>query len=117
VSTNNYARGLSQLWTPLYSQLTLRIYTATNGLGRGAHIDFVSGRGKPYRYATAHSCSRRIKLLYRLLHHLYLVVIISTNSVLEEQVLLSDSKKSKRCYVIRKRLRTIDVCRTWLITI
>jgi len=30
----------------LYSQLTLRIYAATNGLG-GVQPDFVPGRGKP----------------------------------------------------------------------
>jgi len=37
-SKNNYTRGPSQLWTPLYTQLTLRIYAGTNGLGDGAKL-------------------------------------------------------------------------------
>jgi len=43
-------RGPNQLSTPLYSQLMLSIYAATNGLGGGAQADFVLGRGEP-RYA------------------------------------------------------------------
>ena len=49
---NNYMRGPSQLSTPHYSQLTLRIYAAKNGLGGGAKTDFALGAGKP-SYATA----------------------------------------------------------------
>jgi len=40
-------QGPSQLSTPLYSQLILRIYAAMNGLGGGAKTEFVPGRGKP----------------------------------------------------------------------
>jgi len=46
-SRNNYKQGPSQLTTPFYSQLTLRIYAATKGLGGGVQTDFVPGRGKP----------------------------------------------------------------------
>jgi len=37
----------SQLSTPFYLQLILRIYAALNGLGGGAKIEFAAGRGKP----------------------------------------------------------------------
>jgi len=37
----------SQLSTPLYSQLILRIYAAMNGLVGGAKTEFAPGRGKP----------------------------------------------------------------------
>jgi len=37
----------SQLSTPLYSQLILRIYAAMNGLGGGAKTEFTPVRGKP----------------------------------------------------------------------
>ena len=41
-------QGPSQLPTPLDSQLILRMYAATNGLGEDAQTaDFVPGRGKP----------------------------------------------------------------------
>jgi len=41
-------QGPSQLSTPLYSQLILRIYDAMNGLGGGgAKTEFAPGRGKP----------------------------------------------------------------------
>jgi len=46
-SRNKRMRGPSQLSTPLYSQLILRIYAATNGLGGDAKTDFAPGRGKP----------------------------------------------------------------------
>jgi len=48
---NNYSicNAPSQVLTPLYSQVILRIYaaSATNGLGGGAQIDYVPGHGKP----------------------------------------------------------------------
>jgi len=37
----------SQLSTPFYSQLILRIYTAMNGLGVGTKTEFATGREKP----------------------------------------------------------------------
>jgi len=37
----------SQLSTPFYSKLILRIYAAMNGLGEGAKTEFASGRRKP----------------------------------------------------------------------
>jgi len=37
----------SQLSTPLYSQLILRICAAMNGLGGGVKTEFAPGRGKP----------------------------------------------------------------------
>ena len=40
-------QGPSQLSTPLYFQLILHIYAATNGLGGGAKTEFVPGRWKP----------------------------------------------------------------------
>jgi len=40
-------QGPSQLSTPLYSQLILRIDAARNGLGGGAKTEFAPGRGKP----------------------------------------------------------------------
>jgi len=40
-------QGPSQLSTPFYSQLILRIYAAMNGLGGGAKTEFAPGRGKP----------------------------------------------------------------------
>jgi len=41
-------QGPSQLSTPLYSQLILRIYAAMNGMGGGvAKTGFAPGRGKP----------------------------------------------------------------------
>jgi len=39
--------GPSQLSTPLYSKLLLRIYAAMNGLGGGAKIEFAFGSRKP----------------------------------------------------------------------
>jgi len=39
--------GPSQLSTPLYSKLILRIYAAMNGMGEGVKIEFVPGRRKP----------------------------------------------------------------------
>jgi len=45
-------RSTSQLSTPLYSQLTLRIYAATKGLGWGApKLTLSTGAGNP-GYAT-----------------------------------------------------------------
>jgi len=49
--------GPSQLWAPLYTQLTLGIYAATNGLGGGAKTDFAPGAGN-LRYATDLHCSQ-----------------------------------------------------------
>jgi len=40
-------RDLSQLSTPLYSQLTLRIYAGMNELGGGTQTNFVPTHGKP----------------------------------------------------------------------
>jgi len=40
-------RDPTQLFLPFYSQFTLRIYTAMNGLGGGAQTDFVPGHRKP----------------------------------------------------------------------
>jgi len=40
-------QGPSQLSTPLYSQLILRISAAMNGLGGGVKTEFAPGRGKP----------------------------------------------------------------------
>ena len=45
-------QGPSQLSTPFYSQLILRIHATMNGLGGGAKTEFAPGRGNP-RYATA----------------------------------------------------------------
>jgi len=39
-------QGLSQLSTPLYSQLILRIYAAMNVLSGGVKTGFAPGRGK-----------------------------------------------------------------------
>jgi len=39
-------QGPSQLSTPLYSQLILRIYAAMNGLGGDAKTEFAPGRGE-----------------------------------------------------------------------
>ena len=46
-------QSLSQLSTPLYSQLILRIYAAMNGLGGGAKTEVAPGAGNP-RYATGY---------------------------------------------------------------
>jgi len=44
--TREFVQGPAQLSTPLYSQLTLRIYAATKEMGGNAQIDFVPGRRK-----------------------------------------------------------------------
>jgi len=44
-------QGPSQLSTPLYSQLILRIYTAMNGLGGAPKLSLLPGAGNP-KYAT-----------------------------------------------------------------
>jgi len=46
-------QSLSQLSTPLYSQLILRIYAAMNGLGGSAKTEVAPGAGNP-RYATGY---------------------------------------------------------------
>jgi len=51
-------QGLSQLSTPLSSQLILCIYAAMNGLGGGAKTEFAPGRGNP-KYDTAQKCGAR----------------------------------------------------------
>jgi len=63
-SRNKYIPNTSQLSTPFYSQPSLRIYAATNGLGWGAQIDFAPGAGN-LRYATA--CSDILSESYSLL--------------------------------------------------
>jgi len=50
-SRNKYMRVTRELWTSLYTQLTLCIYASTNGLSGGAKTDFAPGTGN-HRYAT-----------------------------------------------------------------
>ena len=45
-SRNKYTRSPCQISTLFYTQLTLFVYAATNGLGGGAQTDFVLWRAK-----------------------------------------------------------------------
>jgi len=45
-SRNNHTWGSGQPSTPVYTQITHRIYAATNGLGGSAKTPFVPGHGK-----------------------------------------------------------------------